>query len=787
MNSRLSWACAVCVAGVWLLGALTGPKVVHDAALEAWLSEEGQALRGREPVWLEGTVREVEQLPGAERLVLELERREVRPGAEGAAPPRGVKARLVREAKLDAGGAWRAGTGEALHRGDRVRLLAHLAIPQRSLNPGGRDLADELAYRGISLTGRADALGLTILARGPAWWRWLDEQRARFAQECARLCSTRERAAIVAALGVGDRSLLEPEIADELSATGLIHLLTSAGLRLGLLALLLRTGVRAVLLRLPRAISSRASLLSAAAVLPALLFDTLLVGAPLAAVRACVAQALRLGGALAGRRAEPGTSFWLSLALLTAWAPSCVRDPGVQLSTLGVLGVLLLAPRLRALWPERRPAPVWARAPILQRGLARVSAALLHGACATLAAALATLPLALRVFGQVPASAILAQLAALGPGLLAQPFALGAALLVRSSGRSGEPPLLELVPLSLADALAGVVERLTAWGARLPFATLTHAPPAATWLVAWLGVVASLFMLAGLRQRRPALRLWALTPIACAGLALGPMSAWHGREASLTVTFFAVGQGDSALVRMPDGFTILVDGGGPLMQRPPSPREAGQGSGALPAGRRTDPGAREVLPALGALGVDALDLVVLTHPHPDHGGGLPAILRALPVRELWTTGEPGPDGLGAALRALAAARGIPTTAPRRGLVLEHGGARLEVLAPGAWDPARSTNDNSIVLRVARGDEAILLAGDAEAAEELTLLEDARAQGRSLRAGVLKAGHHGSRTSTTDAFLRAVAPAHAILSLGRDNPFGFPHREVLERLHDAGVR
>ena len=218
-------------------------------------------------------------------------------------------------------------------------------------------------------------------------------------------------------------------------------------------------------------------------------------------------------------------------------------------------------------------------------------------------------------------------------------------------------------------------------------------------------------------------------------------------------------------MQLPGGRALLVDGGGDLR-------------GLAPPG--TDVGSRIVLPALAELGVSRLDAIALTHPHPDHGGGLFAVLDQLPVGELWVTGEAGPGQLGDLLRERARARGVPVRQPTPG-AMQMGGVRIEILRSG-WHPARSTNDNSLVLRLVHGELAILLAGDVEALAEAELAQS----GRDVRADVLKAGHHGSRTSSTEAFLRAVRPAHVVFSVGAHNPFGFPHPEVVDRVRSSGA-
>jgi competence protein ComEC len=184
---------------------------------------------------------------------------------------------------------------------------------------------------------------------------------------------------------------------------------------------------------------------------------------------------------------------------------------------------------------------------------------------------------------------------------------------------------------------------------------------------------------------------------------------------------------------------------------------------------RFDPGSRDIAPALAELGIRRLEVVVLTHPHPDHAGGMLTLLDRIPVGELWMT--PERDAIASAVRARAAARGVPVREPRE---LTLSGVRIEIASH--FESGRSLNDNSIVLRLVHGQVAVLLAGDVEALAEADL-----SQGPAeIRAQLLKAPHHGSRTSSTEAFLRRVAPAFTVFSVGAANRFGFPHPDVVAR-------
>lgn len=239
----------------------------------------------------------------------------------------------------------------------------------------------------------------------------------------------------------------------------------------------------------------------------------------------------------------------------------------------------------------------------------------------------------------------------------------------------------------------------------------------------------------------------------------------------LRVTFLDVGQGDATVIESPTGRIALIDGGG----RP-----------GVDERREAEPGRRIVLPFLRSRGIRQVDLMVATHADEDHVQGLIAVTRRLRVGAAL---EPGLSAGGAMerLRALWRRRRIPMARAIAGQRIDlGGGAILEILHPGArlLTHGRSVdNDNAVVARLVYGKTRLLLTADAEGVAEEAILSG----GGSVRAGVLKVGHHGSRWSSTSRFLRAVGPATAVISCGRDNRFGHPHREVLERLTAMGIR
>jgi beta-lactamase superfamily II metal-dependent hydrolase len=235
---------------------------------------------------------------------------------------------------------------------------------------------------------------------------------------------------------------------------------------------------------------------------------------------------------------------------------------------------------------------------------------------------------------------------------------------------------------------------------------------------------------------------------------------------SLQVYLLDVGQGDSLLIVSPGGKHVLVDAG---------PAQAGD----------------EVVAALQRHGVQSLDLVVATHPHADHIGGMRRVLDKFTVNNFLDSGQEHPTATYERLIKAIKDKGINFIEAQRGQTFElDSGAKLEVLNPmgnGKWITEVRTggsveNANSIVLRLSYGDFAMIFTGDAEAETEAEMIK----AGGNLRAQVLKIGHHGARYATSDEFLRAVQPSHAVISDGADNKYGHPTQETLDRLRRSNT-
>ncbi len=284
------------------------------------------------------------------------------------------------------------------------------------------------------------------------------------------------------------------------------------------------------------------------------------------------------------------------------------------------------------------------------------------------------------------------------------------------------------------------------------------------WMILAAGIALAVAM--SLMRRNRWLALGGVGSVALTALLI---SAWpariHARVNTLEVTAIDVGQGDSILVMTPEGMSLLVDAGG------------------LPGWVHSelDVGEDVVSPYLWSRGLTRLDYVALTHAHADHMGGMAAVLENFHPRELWLGVDPHTSELEPLLRE-AQRLNIPIKLHGAGEEFAFGGADVRVLAPSLdvqeRDPQSKNsrrNEESLVLKIAYCATSALLEGDAEKATEQQMI------GENPQADLLKVGHHGSNTSTTDAFLKAVHPRYAVISVGQRNVYGHPRREVLERL------
>jgi competence protein ComEC len=641
------------------------------------------------------------------------------------------------------------GEPPAVSYGDEVRGAFRLRPPGRFLTPGAFDYAGYLATQGIFLEGwTREPVEVVPGSRGSPWLESIFRLRTLLLTRLDGALPPRQ-AGLLKAMVLGDRSGLSPEMNQAFLDSGTYHILAISGLNVSLLA-----GALFGLLRLLRTSPRVAALLSAVVVTG----YAGLAGASASVVRAAVMADAFLLAVVLDRRADLLNSLALSALALLWWNPRYLGDVGFQLTFLATLGIVLVVPRC-------------------DRALGRLPRALrwpLASVAMTLAASLMTLPVLAQAFNRVTPIGILANLPIVPlSGLITGcGLAASAVLALRPEGL----PWLNQVCGWLVEVLFGAAR----WFATLPWSSVAVFTPTPGMLAAYYGAVASAVMaLQGGAEQGRCWRRLALAGVgsACVLLLAGQVAVRHAGQdeaGRVRLTMLDVGQGEAILAELPGRRRVLVDAGGISF-------------GGF------DFGARVVTPFLLHQWIGALDVLVLTHPQADHIAGAVSLLRTFPVAEVWSGDGPGTSVTFLWVEEVLRQRRIPhRIVSRASPPLRWGEASVEVLHPPPWRPATApfpdgwsvrSNEDSIVLEVTLGKRTTLLTGDIGCLGEQALAQS----GRPLRAQALKVAHHGSRTSSSPAFLDAVRPEVAIISAGRRNRYRHPHPEVLERLQSRGVR
>ena len=636
-----------------------------------------------------------------------------------------------------------------VRRGDRVAFEGDLAVVTRFVLAELPDPRPRAAARGVQLSGKAVYLERVVASRTPGGI--VDALRERVRIRVRRDFSP-VSAPMAEALLLGDH-VLDADAERDFASSGLSHLLAVSGMHLVLAVASVQRGLRAVLVRSRWAARHdvRRPIACLAAILAVLYAD--FAGGSGSAWRAAATMTCTLVAAAGDRRLDPARALGASVAILALCDPFVMHDLSFSLSVLATTGLLAFgAPITAALTRWRIPGPV----------------AKLLGP--TLAASTTCVPLLARIAPGVPTLALLLNLVAIPLSeLFALPLCLAFAVL----------PELGSLLRGFARAAGGALEltlHVARFGAKLP--TLATLPPTPLELV----VLALGFPVACSALRAGGLRALARAsvPTFCALLAAELAHRWEAHpRGHVRLTHLDIGQGDSALIDLPDGTAMLVDSGGIV--------------GGI------DVGERVLGPFLRARRRDRLRLVVVTHPHPDHFGGLATGAATLAVDEIWDTlaaeaGAPqaphaspvtGMQEAWKAWRSERRASGTTVRGPAE-ICGEHvlGGAAVRVSMPcPELDDSLGANDNSIVFSLEHAGVRALFVGDAEHAEEAKLLALRPAE---IRADLLKIGHHGSRTSTGPDFLSAVAPSLAVVSAGARNRFGHPHPNTLATLDAAAI-
>lgn len=694
-------------------------------ALENCWQQQAAVLGRVEPLSVRHTERGTSFVLAAEQITLP---------AAGKSFPYKYKLRVFTAAEANGGKMPRLQAGRVLCRGE-LRPLANLR------NPGTWDGESWNFVNGYG--GRLVQAQVSVLDERPGILDSFALSNLRL-RERLQLYLPGERGALLCGMLLGGGSGIEEETRELFQNNGLAHLLSVSGTHLMLLAALLLLLAKA----LPLGAGWRKSLV----------FIVLCAYACLCGLRPPVLRALCMSGALLcggssllrNRRQEAasenerpavqnvldkGSVFCLTAILLLCWQPAWLLNIGFQLSFGAAAGLLWLLPRLQELLAGR-----W-------QGLGDMIAV-------TLAAQLALLPLEIAYFHQLSLISVISNLLLVPLLELAVLSALGGLLLAAL-------PLLSAPGIWTLQAAGFIIEQVlaqAAWLQSLPWATVT-VPLLPLWCAA---VYYALLVLAldleivfslQAKERRLAAAFLAL-------LLSGALCWQHFKPQPLTAYFLDVGQGDCTVIISPQRRVAVVDTGGLA---------------------NFDTGSRIVVPFLRSLGYDQVDLLLLTHSDFDHVGGAAGLARNLRIKKIILPQEELTAGGAENLRPLwRYVKREKAERARQGKSYDLGEAHLRLEAvPQA---AVSGNEASTLagLYDGQGRRCLLLPGDMGLRREQELAD-------AGSWAVLKAGHHGSKSSSGEEFLARVRPLLAVISCGKDNRYGHPHQETLARLHEAGAK
>jgi competence protein ComEC len=715
-----------------------------------------------QPIFLEGTiVAPVRQTPDGLVLLVDATRM-VKQGENQVANGR---IRLT----------WREPGDSTLIYGDHVAFMARVREPYGTMNPGGFHYGQYLKRQGIhavatvqgpeALRAQRTQEGTTrefILGVVDRWRQTI--------HHAAVSSLTNPALGLFLGMVLGEQSYIEPDIRDAFMASGTVHILSISGSHLGLLALLIFAGARWSLRQLPTFWLEQLSLRLTAtrfAVLitvPAVSFYTLLAGAEMATVRSWIMIVVCCVGIWLGRERNLLTALALAALLMVLPHPEAIQDISFQLSYLSVAAIALVVlvrkekesnlSGLDAAFPPAKPTGLlglWHKA---------VLAWLI-----TLAVTLTTLPLVAHDFHQIPWLGLLANMVIVPlVGAMMIPLGLLSGIIVLVGGGVTLP--LPSVNQWVFDWLAQVVMMLS----HVPGAAWYVASPSLSSMIVFWGMLAGVVVMWH----------WHLIRWGCGTILLvillwwgwSPRTGWD--PGTLRVTFLDVGQGDATLIELPDGQTVLIDGG--------------------PSYRRLDMGRAVIGPYLWNQGIRRLDHVVATHPQWDHVGGLPWVLDTFEVGQYWDNGASRPERFFSRLHLAVKSAGLQEQTSTAGTVIvSPGPCSLTVLSPFvsqgtegniAWTMSRGKdlNNRSLVTRLECGTHSFLFTADAEQQS----LDELLHVSNGFSARIVKVPHHGAKSSLHREWVNRLQAEAMVVSVGAHNRYGHPAPEVLDAYEQRGL-
>jgi competence protein ComEC len=624
---------------------------------------------------------------------------------------------------------------------ERVRVTGRLTPRLSAVNFGASSYEDYMRGQGVHSalqTTGPNAVERLEPGRSTSLRYWASRMRA---YQMQRLTEAVPQSALpfLYAVWLGYRTTIAQDEYEAYINSGTAHILSVSGIHMAMVFVTASFLVRLV----TRRVRVRALIVMGAVVL-----FTLMSGLRPSALRSAIMIIVYLLAEIFEREPDSLTALSLSALLLLGWNPDTLFDVGFLLSFLSVASILFFAKPVAAFLGAISGACRRFLGSTLFPRLMPWLLALRNTVAVSLAVQILPTPFAIYTFHVFPLGAVAANLLVIPASTLALwlCFLTSVATLV-----SRDAALL------FGHALEPVVGFIRVIVEGMGTSGMTHrvlTSPTTFSVLCYYACVVSCVGIAKSERRRP----WVLAAIACAVFAI---AGWRPLVSPATVDFLDVGHGDSTFVRSPEGATLLVDGA----DRTP----------------QVDMGRRIVAPFLWSSHVRRLDYVALTHPDRDHIGGLLFVVEKFPVGTVLLGPTETDRPLEQELLAVCARKGIPVKRVHAGTALDLGGMTLTVLhPPPGWTAAQDVNDQSLVLRLEWNGISILLPGDIEAAAEAAVSET------PCHANVLKAPHHGSRTSSSTRFITTVDPECCIISTGGSSGREHVDETILARYRDYDI-
>ncbi len=607
----------------------------------------------------------------------------------------------------------------------QVKVNGRLKKLNSFANPGTWDSEEYALVHGLAGKVNANPEQILVVTSVPTWWEKLQLVNRDLREKIAAVMSKGD-AAILAGMVLGGYEGISKDVVREFSTTGIIHILSVSGSHIAMLIGFCLVVFGAM--HLPLALTYVLSFLL-------ITWYSLLCGFSPPVLRSLLMGIVMLVGLASDKRADRGMVLGLTAFVMLCYRPLWLWDVGFILSFGSTAGIIYLYPVINSWLKVKVKCPRFVR----------------EGVSLCLAAQFAVLPIIIYYFHQISLSSLLAN-------LIVVPI-IELVLVISLTGLAvgAVIPIIGKLMLVVAAQLLGIGVNINGALATLPYATVTVAR-VSIWSFMWYYV--ALVVGFGFVPKELITKKQEKIVVICSiiMIIILPIASNCGKP-PLTIYFWDVGQGDSALIVTPERKTILIDAGG--------------------LDGDYDTGERIVWPCLRYLGIRKLDVLHLSHGHHDHAGGAVLLAKVMPVEHLWLGNEPESKDV-EQVQAQLQGTGTTLTHVATGDSIKLGSVRVDILYAPCIEQA-DTNEASVIMQVSYQGRKILFTGDATANGEGAILEELGP------VDVLKVGHHGSGTSSSEEFIARLRPRIGVISVGRGNLFGHPHPGVVARLQELNTR